>query len=144
MFHSLGGSVSSSPWRSLNWFVFLMILGGRNLVPQMMQASAVCPIPPQNSQIILCIMQRDAITGCRYSVSFWGEDEGPKLWELWPEGFNSDMKILQAVLRYLIPGCARSDWTSPFIPPRLGVQEWIGLDRIFYPYISWEWVFTTL
>ena len=33
LFRYLGGSVGSSPWRALNLFIFLIILGGANLGP---------------------------------------------------------------------------------------------------------------
>ena len=56
MFHSLGDSVGSSPLRALNWFVFLLIIGGRKLGPRIIQASALCPILPNISQIIFCLM----------------------------------------------------------------------------------------
>ena len=40
LFHYLGGSVGESPWRALNWLIFILILGGINLGLWMMQASA--------------------------------------------------------------------------------------------------------
>ena len=58
LFHSLGGSVSSSPWRALNWLFFLLRLFGRNLGPRIMKASSLCPIIPHHCQISFCIMRR--------------------------------------------------------------------------------------
>ena len=68
------GSFGSSPWRALNWFIFLIKHGGSNLGPQMIQSSSLCPILPQHSQILLCMMQISAITVWRVSVSFLMED----------------------------------------------------------------------
>ena len=42
LFNCLGGSGGSSPWWALNLFVFILILGGSNLGPYMMQESALC------------------------------------------------------------------------------------------------------
>ena len=46
MFHSIGGSFGYSPQRALNWLIFILILGWRNLGPHMMQASELCPTLP--------------------------------------------------------------------------------------------------
>ena len=40
MFQPLVGSVGSLPWSVFNWFIFLLILGGSNLGPWMIQASS--------------------------------------------------------------------------------------------------------
>ena len=39
---------------------------------------------------------------------------------------------------------AISYWTSSFIPPRWGALEWISLERMVHPEISWAWVLTAL
>ena len=68
MFHSIGGSVGSSTLRALNWFIFFLRLGGRNLGPWMVQEYALFPILPQHLQIIFCLMQRAEITIWRVAV----------------------------------------------------------------------------
>ena len=88
LIHSLGGSFGLSLWRAFEWFVFLPIFGGSNFGPQMMQESALCPIFPHHSQILFCLVQRAAITGCRDAVPLLMKDEGLKWWELWLEVFN--------------------------------------------------------
>ena len=60
---SIGGSFGSSPWRELNWFIFLLRLVGRNFGPQMIQASALCPIIPQHSQNIL-LSREESYNNC--------------------------------------------------------------------------------
>ena len=62
LIHYIGGSFGSSLWRDLKWFIFIRI-GGMNFGPRMMQASALCPIIPQHSQLLFYIVQRAAITG---------------------------------------------------------------------------------
>ena len=79
MFHLLGVLVGSSPLRALNLSIFLIRLGGGNLGPRVMQASALCPVLPQNSQIVFCKTRRSAITGWIVDVSLLVEDEVPKL-----------------------------------------------------------------
>ena len=88
LFQSLGGSFGSSPLSVLNWFIFIIIIGGRRLCPRMMQAPALCPILSQHSKKIFCIIPIDEIFGWRDSISFLMEDEGPKLWDLWTEVIN--------------------------------------------------------
>ena len=88
LFHPIVGSFGSSPWRELNRFIVLLILGGRNLWPRMMQESDLCPILPQHSKIIFCLMRKAAITGWIDTVSLFMEDEVPELWEGWPEAVN--------------------------------------------------------
>ena len=43
--------------KGVSWFIFLLRLGGRNFGPRMMQASDLCPILPQNSQILFCLVK---------------------------------------------------------------------------------------
>ena len=81
MFHYLDGSFGYLPWSSLNLFIFLIRHGGRNLGPWMMQASSMCPILPNHSQVLFYIMRGYAITVCRDDASLLMEDEGPKLLE---------------------------------------------------------------
>ena len=88
LFYSFGGYFVSSPWSALNLFNFLLRLGRRNFVPWVVHASALCPILPQHSQILFCIIRRAAITGCRVASSLFLEDEGLKLLEHWPEVVN--------------------------------------------------------
>ena len=54
MFHYLGVSVGSSPISVLNWFIFLIILGGKKSGPWMIHASDSCPNLPQNLKIVFC------------------------------------------------------------------------------------------
>ena len=69
---------------------------------------------------------------------------------VYPERIISCWSLI--ILLWKSPSCftflntrvARSDWTSPFIPPIRGAHEWRSLDRIFHPDISWAWVMTTL
>ena len=77
MFQYLGGSVGSSPWRALHWFIFLLILGGRNIGPWIMQASDLCTIFPQHSQIIFCLMRRS------FFSFFRSGHQGSKAYSLW-------------------------------------------------------------
>ena len=88
MLHSLGSSFGSSPWRALNWFVFLIRIGGRDFGPRMMQASALRPILPQHLQIVFCLVRRAAITGWRDYVSLLIKYEELKWREHWPEVVN--------------------------------------------------------
>ena len=74
MFHSLGVSVGLSTWKALNWSIFILRLGGRNLGTRMIQASALCPILPHHLQIIFCLIWRAAITGLRVALSLLVED----------------------------------------------------------------------
>ena len=69
MLHSLGVSVGSLLLRALNWLVFIIRTDGVNLGPHMMQASSLCPIIPQNYQILFCRTRRSAITGWMVDVS---------------------------------------------------------------------------
>ena len=78
MFHSLGGSIGSSPWSTFNWFIFLLRICGRNFVPRMIQASYLCPIIPQHQKILFCLVRRDTITVWRVAASLLMEDEGLK------------------------------------------------------------------
>ena len=58
LLHSLCVSVSPYPSKLLNFFIFILRLGGMNLGPQMMQASYLCLVLPQNklfSESSLCI-----------------------------------------------------------------------------------------
>ena len=56
MFHSLGGSFSSSTWMALKGLIFLLRLGGSNLGPQIMQELALCPILRRNLQLLFYII----------------------------------------------------------------------------------------
>ena len=69
LLHSLGDSCGSSPWRTLNLFIFLLRRGGRNFWSLMIQASYLCPILPQHLQIIFCLVRRSVIAGWRDAVS---------------------------------------------------------------------------
>ena len=62
----------------MNWFIFIIRLGGIHLGPQMIQASALCPILAQNLKIIFCLMRRAEITGLIVDVSLFVEDERTK------------------------------------------------------------------
>ena len=88
LLHSLGDYFGSSTWTALNWFIFLLILGGSNFGPWMMHASDLCPILPQHPQILFCLVRRSAITGWISAVSLLMEYEGLKWWELLPEVVN--------------------------------------------------------
>ena len=88
IFQSLGGSVGSSPKRALNWFIFLLRLGGRKLGPRMIQASAFCSVLPHHFPLIFCQTLIAAINGRRVHVSLLVEYEGPKWWERWHEADN--------------------------------------------------------
>ena len=88
IFHSLGSSVGSSQQRTESWFIFLLIIGGRNLGPRRMQKPAWCPILAKLLQILFYRIRRDAITGWRVSVSLLMEYKGPKFWERWLEVVN--------------------------------------------------------
>ena len=78
MFHSIGGSFGYSPCSALNLFIFLLRIGGRNFGPRMMHASSLCPILPQHSQIIFCLVRRAVITGWIVAALLLLEDKGPK------------------------------------------------------------------
>ena len=78
LLHPLDVSVGSSSFRTLDWFIFIIILGGSNLGPWMIQASSLCTILPQHSQIIFCLMRRYSITGWRVTIALLLEDEGQK------------------------------------------------------------------
>ena len=78
MFYSLGVAVGSSSLIQLNWFIFLIILGGSKLGQQIIQASALCPILPQHLQTVFCLMWRSKITGGRVDVSMLVEEEYTK------------------------------------------------------------------
>ena len=73
--NNIGVSVGSLPWSELNWFIFLLRLGGRKLYLWMIKESALCPILPQNYKTTLCIMRISAMTVWRVSISFLMEVE---------------------------------------------------------------------
>ena len=77
----LGGSVDSSPWRALDWFIFLLIFGGRKLGPQILQSSDLCTILTQHSKIVLYHVWRAEINGWIVYVQLLVEDPEQKLWE---------------------------------------------------------------
>ena len=70
LFYYIGGLFGPSPWWALNWFICLLRLGRSNLGPQMIQALDLCPILPQHSQILFCLMWRASITVWRDYLSF--------------------------------------------------------------------------
>ena len=74
LLHHLGDSFGSSPWMTLNLFIFLLRLGGRNFGPRMMQAWALCPILPQHSKIIFCFVRIAPINGWIDDLSLLMED----------------------------------------------------------------------
>ena len=76
LFHYIGGSYGSSPWSLLNWFIFILIIGGRNFGPRTMQASALCPILPQHLQILFCLVRWSTMTIWRDTVWLFMEYEG--------------------------------------------------------------------
>ena len=79
LFHSIGVSVDSSPWRALNWFISLIRLGVINLGPRIIQSSALCPILPQYFQILFCLLWRSAIAGWTVGASFLNGRLGTKI-----------------------------------------------------------------
>ena len=85
MFHSISGSVGSSPWSAWDWFTFLLIIDGRKLGTEIMHASELCLILPQYLRIILFVTERYLITVWIAAVSFLVEDDVPNVWWIWPE-----------------------------------------------------------
>ena len=55
-----------------------LIIGGRKLGPWMIQALELCPIFPQNSKIVFYRTRGSEITGWRFAVSLFVEDEGQR------------------------------------------------------------------
>ena len=88
MLQFICGSFGSSPWRTLNLFIFIPRICGRMFLPWIMKASALYKILPQHSQILFCLMRRFTITVWRDAVSLLMEDEGKKWWERWIEVVN--------------------------------------------------------
>ena len=82
LLHSLGGILGSLPWIDLNWFIFIIRLGGRKLGPRMIQESDFYTIISQNSKITFYLTWVYKMTGWRAAVSLLVEDEVPKLWDL--------------------------------------------------------------
>ena len=73
---------------TMDWFIFLLRLVGRNFGLWMINTSYFCPILPQHSQIIFCLTRRSEIPGRRVAASLLLEDEGPEWWEQWTEVVN--------------------------------------------------------
>ena len=85
LLHYIGGMVCSLTQRVLNWFIFTLILSGRNLGPRMIKSSALCTILPHNLQMILFWTQTYAMTSWRVDLSLLMEDEVTRRWDLWPK-----------------------------------------------------------
>ena len=48
-------------------------------------SQVLCPIIPNHFQIIFYLTQVAAMNWFRYAVTFFIEDDAPKLWERWYE-----------------------------------------------------------
>ena len=95
LFHYLGGLFVSSPWSALNWFVFLLRLGGRNFVPRTTTI--------RSSDLRMVVVGRDINVIYRYLEKIGSPTKlttsGQRYHHLSPSySINNDVATLQPVI----------------------------------------------